>query len=127
MRTIPTSRRASAAATCDTCAGSSEDAVTLWVCFAEPSTAVPADVLVLSFLPPGDEQRWAELLGERLVRGREALQDVRPRARRAYLDLIARLGAAPCVRGRSLRQELRGSDGTSRWWFLKVSEKDCVW
>ena len=99
----------------------------LWVCFVEPPSTVPPDVLVLSFFSPGAEERWAERLGERLVSGREALQDVRPRARRAYLDLIARIGATPCVGGRTLRQALCGAAGVSRWWFLKISEKDCVW
>ena len=99
----------------------------LWVCFAEPPETVPADVLVLSFLPPGIEERWARTLGDRLLRGRDVLQDVRPRARRAYLDLVVRIGNTPCVRGRTLRQALRGADGVSRWWFLKPSERDCTW
>jgi hypothetical protein len=99
----------------------------LWVCFTPPPAAPASDVLVLSFLPPGLEENASAAWGDQLVRGRDALQDVRPAARRAYLDLVARIGATPCRRGRTLRQALRGSDGVSRWWFLKLSEKNCIW
>lgn len=99
----------------------------LWVCFSLPEAEPPADTLVLSFLSPAAEDRVAGRWGARLLSGREVVQDVRARARRAYVEMIARAGATPCLGGRTLRQALRDPDGWSRWWFLKISEKDCVW
>jgi hypothetical protein len=99
----------------------------LWVCFRRPPTAPPARALVLSFLPPGEEDDAGVTWAPRLVSGRAVLQEVRAGARRAYLDLVARIGAAPAAGGRSLRQAMRGPGGWSRWWVLKTSEKDCVW
>lgn len=99
----------------------------LWVCFEPPAADPPPDALVLSFLEPAVEQRLSERWGERLVSGRAVVQDVRARARRAYVELIARIGATPSVNGHSLRQALAEPGRPSRWWFMKVSEKDCVW
>lgn len=99
----------------------------LWVCFDPPPQDPPPQVLVLAFLPPAVEAEAAERLGPQLVSGRALAQEVRGAARSLYLDLIARIGAAPAVGGKTLRQALLHPAGYSRWWFLKVSEKDCVW
>ncbi|MBI3637459.1 MAG: hypothetical protein HY216_14800 [Candidatus Rokubacteria bacterium] len=97
----------------------------LWVCFAEPPEP-PAHAAMLSFLHPGAETTWEARLGRRFICGRLVAREVRPDARRQYIDLIARIGATP-VGGRTLRERLRGDFGGSRWWFTKTSEKDCEW
>nr|MBI3612066.1 hypothetical protein [Nitrospirota bacterium] len=81
---------------------------------------------MLSFLPADREAEAERLWGDRFVGGRELAQVVRLDARREYVDLIARIGATP-IGGRTLRQAMKGLGGYSRWWFLKTTEKDCVW
>lgn len=98
---------------------------TLWVCFTIPD-ALPDDGPILSFLAPDEEAGLAQQLGERVLSGRAIAVEVRAQARAAYLDLVARIAATP-IGGRTLRQALAGPAGTSRWWFLKTSEKDCEW
>ena len=66
------------------------------------------------------------LWGAQLLSGRMLVNEVRARGRQEYVRLIARIGAMPCVGGRSMRQALSGPDGYSRWWFLDVTEKDCL-
>jgi surface carbohydrate biosynthesis protein (TIGR04326 family) len=83
--------------------------------------------VVLSFVLPGADAALEQRLGARFVSGRALVDEVRPRARTEYLQLIARLGATPCLSGRTLRQLLTGPGNYSRWWFLDVTEKDCLW
>jgi surface carbohydrate biosynthesis protein (TIGR04326 family) len=97
----------------------------LCVCFEEPPER-PSDALVLSFLPAHIESKLESEWGRHFVNGRVLAQDLRKEARGYYLDLIARVGATP-IDGRTFREALQGPDGYSRWWFLKTSEKDCVW
>jgi hypothetical protein len=99
----------------------------LWVCFRPPRLHPPANVLVLSFLPPGAEEHLAGTLGEQFVSARDVQPLVHADARRAYVDLIAGIGATACIKGQTLRQALKGADGYSRWWLHKISEKDCGW
>lgn len=98
----------------------------LWVCFEMPPAFPSARVRMLSFLPADREAEAERLWGDRFVGGRDLAQVVRPDARREYVDLIARIGATP-IGGRTLRQAMKGPGGYSRWWFLKTTEKDCVW
>jgi len=98
----------------------------LWVCFEMPSASPSVHVRMLSFLPADQEVDAEQLWGDRFVGGRELAQVVRLDARREYVDLIARIGATP-IGGRTLRQAMKGPGGYSRWWFLKTTEKDCVW
>jgi len=99
----------------------------LWVCFVPPPAEPPPHALILSFMPPGEEDEIAARLGSRFISARDVAREVHTEARRQYVDLIARIGATPCVNGQSLRQALTAHDGYSRWWFHKVSEKDCGW
>jgi surface carbohydrate biosynthesis protein (TIGR04326 family) len=98
----------------------------LWICFEAPAEPPPPRALALSFLRADDEEGMEQRWGAQYVSGRILAQEVRQDARRHYLDLIARIGATP-VQGQTFRQALQGRGGYSRWWFLKTSEKDCVW
>lgn len=105
--------------------GPSHESRTLWVCFKSPDV-LPDDALLLSFLSPDAEAAAERRFGDRVLSGRAIATEVRAQARDAYLDLVARIAATP-IDGRTLREALAGPDGTSRWWFLKTSEKDCEW
>ncbi len=98
----------------------------LWICFDLPPEDPPKDAVVLSFMSPRRELEAEERWGARLLNGRAWTEDVRPDARRLYLDLLVCVGATP-IAGKTLRQVLKGRDGYSRWWFLKTSEKDSIW
>lgn len=96
----------------------------LWVCFEPPPVDPPPHTVVLSFMKPSAEARLEQRWGAQLLSGRILVEEVRAHAREEYLRLIARIGATPCVGGRTLRQALRGPGGYSRWWFLGLTEKD---
>jgi surface carbohydrate biosynthesis protein (TIGR04326 family) len=98
----------------------------LLVCFAPPVEPPSPRVILLSFMSPSDEVRLDAGWRGRMVLGRAVTIEVRDEARRAYIDVIVRIGATP-LGGRTLREILRGPNGWSRWWFLKTSEKDCEW
>lgn len=102
------------------------DSSELWICFEAPAGPLPDGTLALGFLRADVEESLAARWGGQYVSGRTLAQEVRQDARRHYLDLIARIGATP-IEGLTLRQALQGPGGYSRWWFLKTSEKDCVW
>ena len=97
------------------------------VCFEPPAADPLPHVLILSFMAPGAEAAVEQRWGSQVVSGRQIVQDVRTDARAAYVQVIARLGATPSAGGRTLRQLLQGPDGYSRWWFLGITDKDCVW
>jgi hypothetical protein len=99
----------------------------VWVCFEPPASNPSPSILVLSFMAPSVEAALESRFGAQIVNGRAIVQDVRAGARAEYVALIARIGSTPVVAGRTLRQALQGSDGYSRWWFLGLTEKDCVW
>ena len=98
----------------------------IWVCFEALVEDPPPHALVLSFIPPAAEAAMEQRYGARVVSGRSMVQEVRSRARAEYVRLIARIGATPCLGGRTLRQALQGPGHYSRWWFLDVTEKDCL-
>jgi len=98
---------------------------TLWVCWKDPDTLPGNDVVILSFLSPQEEEELKAKFTGRIIPAREIAQEVKDRARKIYVDLIARIGATPAKDGKTLRQELKINDGVSLWWFHKVSEKDC--
>ena len=99
----------------------------LWVCFTPPPEHPNEHVVVLSFVAPSAEAAMHARFGSQIINGRTVVQQVRSEARAEYVRLIARLGSTPCVGGRTLRQALRGPENVSRWWFLDVTEKDCLW
>lgn len=94
----------------------------LWVLWRAFDGELPEGARVLSFLTPPEEERLAARC--RLIRAREAVQEVRAGARARYLRLVANLGLAPLPDGRTLRQALAPPGGASRWWFHPVSFKD---
>ena len=98
----------------------------LWVCFSVPSRAPQPDTLVLSFLESGSEDEYERGLGERFISGRAIIQELREDARKAYLDIVTRVASTPVLRNRTLRECLRGSDGVSRWWYQRLSQKSSV-
>lgn len=98
---------------------------TLWICFTSPD-ALPDDDPILSFVSPDAEAALEQRFGDRVLSGRAIAAEVRAEARAAYIDLVARIAATP-LEGQTLREALTASDGTSRWWFVKTSEKDCEW
>ena len=99
----------------------------IWVCFELPRKDPPAHAVVLSFMAPGAEAALEQRCGTQVVSGRALVDEVRSRGRSEYLQLIARLGSSPCLHGQTLRQVLQGPGEYSRWWFLDVTEKDCLW
>ena len=101
-------------------------ATEIWICFEPPRADPPPHALVLSFMAPSAEATIEQRWGPQLLSGRVHVDQVRARGREEYVRLIARIGATPCVGGRSIRQALCGPDGYSRWWFLDVTEKDCL-
>ena len=111
------------AATCGSPRGAFSE---LWVCFEPPATDLPPYVLVLSFMSPSAEAAMHERWSAQMLSGRILVNEVRSRGRQEYVGLIARVAATPCVGGRTLRQALGGPAGYSRWWFLDITEKDCV-
>ena len=99
----------------------------IWVCFEPLREDPPPHAVVLSFIAPGAEAALEQRCGAQIVNGRALVDEVRLRGRTEYLQLIARLGSSPCLHGQTLRQVLRGPGDYSRWWFLDVTEKDCLW
>ena len=97
------------------------------MCFDRPPSNPPTEALVLSFILPAAEAEMEGRIGSRMVSGRALVEEVRSRARAEYVKLIARIGATPLLRGRTLRQTLQGPGNYSRWWFLDITEKDCLW
>ena len=99
----------------------------LIVCFDLPADDVASNALILSFVPPHLEAAAQLRFGARLINGRALVQETRPRARAAYIRLIAQIGATPCFGGKTLREILVGPGGYSRWWLLDITERDCLW
>lgn len=99
----------------------------LWVCFVPPTEDPKKHVIILSFMAPSAEAEMNERFGAQIINGRTEVQEVRSQVRAEYVRLIAHLGSTPCVGGRTLRQALQGPENVSRWWFLDVTEKDCLW
>ena len=98
------------------------DVKSLWVCWRKPAEEIPPGAVVLSFLPPDVEEELAKTV--RLERARELSQEIRPDARRAYLDLVAAIGIADCG-GKTFRQRLEKRGVGSMWWYHPVAFRDC--
>lgn len=105
--------------------GSSRDHQQLWACWKKPTALPEAGGILLSFLPPADEERLVGEFAGTLIRAREASTEVRAEARCWYLSLVARIGACPDETGRTLRQALASPGRSSRWWYHPVSFRDC--
>jgi len=98
----------------------------LWVCFEPPSAEIPSNVIVLGFMNPEKDAVYEKSLGNRYINGRNIVQIIREKARGTYTNLTAEMASTPCILGKTLRQALKGNDGFSLWWFLRVSAKDSV-
>lgn len=94
----------------------------LHVLYTYPYRLPPFDALILSFMPPDQEDRFSKD-NYRFLFARKEMGSVREKARKAYIDLIARIGATPC-NGRTLRQALQTKNRGNPWWYHKISEKD---
>lgn len=96
----------------------------LWVCWVRPSPLPSSPCTILSFLPPREEAELEQAESVTLIRARELSLTVREGARRAYLELSARIGTAPAGRGKTLRHALARPGQASRWWYHPASFKD---
>lgn len=97
----------------------------LWVCWRSPEIEPPKNALVLSFSSPSEENLIAEKCGRHYLRGSEVSQKVRDKAREYYVQLVARIGATPCYKGKTFRETLKLSDNElSLWWYHVTSFKD---
>jgi len=89
----------------------------------QPFRSLTENALVLSFLPPDAEYRLALDNKVRLLYGRREMDAIREKARKAYIDLVARIAATPC-NGKTLRQALQVEGCGNPWWYHKISERD---
>lgn len=97
----------------------------LWVCWAKPKTLPSESVPILSFLPPSWEEDLQREHRGPVILAKEASLAVRAEARELYINLVARIGIAPCGGDLTLRQVLSRPGEASRWWYHPVAFKDC--
>lgn len=96
---------------------------TLWLYWEMPDL-VPSDAPIISFLKPSLEKTLKDRLGERLISASEYSPNIKDEALRIYKKVIAKIGIA-AVGVATFRKALKTRDGSSHWWFHKVSERDC--
>jgi len=96
----------------------------LLVCWKKPRALPEAGGVLLSFLPPSDEEALLRQFIGTLVRAREASREIRAEAGRWYVDCVARLGACQDEAGQTLRQALASAGQASTWWYHPVSFRD---
>ncbi len=99
-----------------------EDTGILYVLYKAGLENIAPGSAVLSFMPP-DKENGPVSSSPRFLFGRKEMGAVREAARKAYVDLIARLAATPCG-GRTLRQALEMEGRGNPWWYHSVSVKD---
>jgi len=97
----------------------------LWVYWKQPKVTPDPSCLILTFLSPSAEQRLKLQHPGEVLFGREASLTVRKQARDAYLGVAARFAAVPAVKGKTLRELLASPGQSTRWWYHRVSAKDC--
>lgn len=95
---------------------------TLHVLYTSKAIRIPCDALLLSFMSPREEQSFTPLFPG-FLSGRKEMNAIREKARRAYIDLVARIGATP-RKGRTLRQSLGIKNKGNPWWYHKITEKE---
>lgn len=83
---------------------------------------LPLRGLILSFMPPEEESHFLLNKKIKFYSGRKEMDEVRGKARQAYVDLIAKISATP-FNGRTLRQALKSKGRGNPWWYHKTSEK----
>lgn len=89
----------------------------------KPVKPLSPDGLILSFLSPEDEVNSSLNTNGNFLYARKEMEQIREKARKAYIDLVARIAATPC-KGVTLRQALRIKNMGNAWWYHKISEKD---
>ena len=72
----------------------------MWVLFESPKGEIPEGDIILSFLPPADEERFSS--HPSLLRGRECAQSQKKEAIAIYRNLVAQLGCLQDVSGKTL-------------------------
>lgn len=87
----------------------------------KPARNIPQDALILSFLPPEDERGFAPE-SPSILFARNEMNNIRDKARKAYVDLVARIASTPCA-GKTLRQALEIEGKGNPWWYHKTGEK----
>lgn len=98
----------------------------LWICWKLPTKLLREKTNVLSFLLPSQEatiEGAAEF--EQFFSGRILSREIKEHARQTYVQIVADIGIASDEKGRTFRQQLTNGQGESRWWYHKVSEKNC--
>lgn len=98
----------------------------MWVLFESPKGEIPEGDIILSFLPPADEERFSS--HPALLRGRECAQSQKKEAIAIYRNLVAQLGCVQDASGKTLRRAMTSAGESSLWWFhpvaLRNSESD---
>lgn len=89
-----------------------------------PAAAIAQDSIVLSFLPPAQEQELRQHYGDRVVSARQVSLHVRRLAVEAYQDVSVRIGVATNRKGETFRSTLAYDNGCSEWWYHPASFKD---
>ena len=97
----------------------------LWVCWKKPGAPPSGDTPVLSFLSPASEEEFERERQGVMIHAREASAVIRSEAREVYLNLVARIGIAPCRNGLTLRRALARQGRASWWWYHYVALKSC--
>jgi surface carbohydrate biosynthesis protein (TIGR04326 family) len=97
----------------------------LWVCWVKPNCLPSANIRILSFLKPSDEEIFIQSISENnLISGRSIAQEVKDDALKLYTEVVAHIGADRIGKNSSLRMLLKSSNGNSLWWYHPVSFKD---
>lgn len=98
----------------------------LWVCWKKPDSLPENCRVILSFMSPAVEFNMEKEFRGKLFSGRKLSVEIRKKAVKIYVDLVAKIGiVSPKDYGKTLRETLKIKDNFSLWWFHKVSNKDC--
>jgi len=95
----------------------------LLVCWRAPDIMPEEGTVILSFLSPAKEEELKRKFKGKIISARQIAPEVRGRANKIYVDLIAKIAASPVKGGKTLREALKKNDALSLWWFHKVSNK----
>lgn len=84
---------------------------------------IRVDDCFLSFLPPAEEEDFAQRVGHRVESGRYFAEQVRAQAFHTFVTICARIGTAPGPGGKTLRAALARPGECSDWWYHRVSSR----
>lgn len=97
----------------------------LWVCWAKPPGFPQENIPILSFMPPGIEEKLEQEYQGSVIRARELSLKIREEARLIYLKLVASIGTISIDARHTLRKALARKGEASQWWYHPVSFKNC--